>query len=125
LRLSKSPTWTPPAEVYETADKFGINIELAGLTKEDIKVNQINNVLIVRGTRRFRRANEEAQYHSSERVYGTFERLFPLPNYVKADDPQMSFSHGILEITLPKSAAAATESATEQSHQAHSSKGRR
>lgn len=124
LRLSKSPTWTPPAEVYETSDKFGINIELAGLTKEDVKVNEINGVLIVRGTRRFRRASEEAQYQSSERVYGTFERLFPLPNNTRADDLQMSFSHGILEITLPKNTAT-TETATEHGHQASSSKSRR
>jgi HSP20 family molecular chaperone IbpA len=111
LRLSKAPTWTPSAEVYETPDEYVINLELAGMAKDEVTVQQINNILIVRGTRRFRRASEEAQYHNSERIYGTFERLFPLPNYVQADNPQTSFSSGILGITLPKvpTATAATQ----------------
>jgi len=106
LRLSKTPTWTPPAEVYETPEEYVVCVELAGLAESDVRVQQINNVLIVRGSRRFRRASEEAQYHSSERIYGTFERLFPLPNYVQADKLQTSFSDGILEITMPKIEAA-------------------
>ncbi|HXG63645.1 MAG TPA: Hsp20/alpha crystallin family protein [Blastocatellia bacterium] len=106
LRLSKVPTWTPPAEVYETPKEYVVNVELAGLTAEDVNIHQINNILIVRGTRRFRRASEDAQYHSTERVYGTFERLFPIPNYVRADDPEISFADGICEITLPKIEAA-------------------
>ena len=105
-RLSKSPTWTPPGEVYETSDEFVVCLEVAGMAKDEVTVHQINNVLVVRGTRRFRRPGEEAQYHSSERVYGTFERLFPLPNYVQADAFQTQLSDGILEITIPKAGAA-------------------
>src|SRR5262245_4107065 len=30
-RLSKSPAWTPPAEVCETQDAYQINLELPGL----------------------------------------------------------------------------------------------
>src|SRR5438105_1661318 len=84
LRLSKAPTWTPPGEVYETPEEYVVTLELAGMTEEDVQVHDINNILVVRGTRRFRRANEEAQYHTSERIYGTFERVFPLPSYVEA-----------------------------------------
>ena len=108
LRLSKAPTWTPPAEVYETPEEYVINLELAGISKEDVTVQQVNNVLVVRGTRRFRRAGEEAHYHSSERIYGTFERFFPLPNYVQADNLQTRLSYGILEIALPKLGATTT-----------------
>src|SRR5215468_1036139 len=68
LRLSKTPTWTPPCEVFETRDEYVITLELAGLTEEDVEIHEINNILIVRGTRRFRRASEEAQYHNSERI---------------------------------------------------------
>lgn len=59
-RLSKTPTWTPLAEVYETPDDYVIQLELAGMNKDEVTVQQMNNILVVRGTRRFRRASEEA-----------------------------------------------------------------
>jgi HSP20 family protein len=105
LRLSKAPTWTPPAEVYETPERYVIRLELAGVDQSDVTVQQINNVLIVRGARRFRRESDRARYHSSERAYGAFERLFPLPPYVQADALNTQYSHGMLEIVLPKAAA--------------------
>jgi HSP20 family protein len=101
-RLSKTPTWSPPAEVYETRDAFVINLELPGLNQEDVKITQTNNILTVRGARRFRKASEEATYHSSERVYGTFERLFPMPVAVQADKMETQFNDGICQITIPK-----------------------
>jgi len=105
LRLSNTPTWTPPAEVYETRDKYVIRMELAGIKGDDVTVQQANNVLVVRGARRFRRESEEARYHSSERVYGAFERIFPLPPQAQADAIKTDFSDGMLEIVLPKAAA--------------------
>lgn len=102
MRLSKSPSWMPLVDIYETSKEWVINLDLPGLTKDDVTVTQANNALVVRGTRRFRRASEDAQFHRSERIYGAFERIFPLPNFVKADDPRLSFSEGILTITLPK-----------------------
>jgi HSP20 family molecular chaperone IbpA len=106
MRLSKVPTWTPPAEIYEDSQEYVVRVELSGLTEDDVTVHQINNILIVRGTRTFKRASEDAQYHSTERVYGTFERLFPLPNYVQPDSLQTSLSDGIFEIRLAKLEAA-------------------
>jgi HSP20 family molecular chaperone IbpA len=106
MRLSKVPTWTPPAEIYEDAQEYVVSVELSGLTEDDVTVHQINNILIVRGTRTFKRASEDAQYHSTERVYGTFERLFPLPNYVQPDSLQTSLSDGIFEVRLTKIEAA-------------------
>ncbi|MCI0486564.1 MAG: Hsp20/alpha crystallin family protein [Blastocatellia bacterium] len=112
LRLSKAPAWTPSAEVYETPQEYIVQVELAGMAEEDVSVQQLNNLLIVRGNRRFRRVNEEAQYHSSERAYGAFERLFPLPNYVQPDTLETKLSDGIFEIKLRKSEAAATTDQT-------------
>jgi HSP20 family protein len=125
LRLSKAPTWVPPAEVYETPQEYVVQIELAGLAEEDISVNHINNLLVVRGTRRFRRASQEAQYHNSERSYGTFERLFPLPSYVRPSTLETDLSNGIFEIKLSKTEipgvteakSSAKESGTQKSAQ--------
>ena len=55
LRLSRTPTWAPPAEVYETPRDYVVLLEVPGLAEEDFSVHVINNTLIVRGARRFRR----------------------------------------------------------------------
>ena len=102
-RLSKSSTWTPSAEVYETQDAYIVNLDLPGLGQEDVKVTQTNNVLMARGARRFKKANEEAVYHNSDRTYGTFERLFPLPSNVQPERMKNKFISGVLQITIPKS----------------------
>jgi HSP20 family protein len=104
-RLAKSPAWAPPAEIYETQDAYVISLELPGLSQEDVKVTQTNSILTVRGARRFKKANEEAVYHSSERNYGTFERLFPLPSNILAERIKSKFTNGILQITIPKTKA--------------------
>ena len=104
-RLAKSPAWAPPAEVYETQDAYVVNLELPGLGQEDVKVAQTNNILAIRGARRFKKAHEEAIYHSSERNYGTFERLFPLPGNVQPERIKNKFTNGILQITIPKNKA--------------------
>ena len=105
LRLSKTPTWAPAAEVYETPQHYIVNIEVAGLVEEDVTCQVMNNTLIVSGSRRFRRVSEDARYHASERVYGAFERLFPLPRYVQPDKLKTNFANGILEIAIPKTEA--------------------
>jgi HSP20 family protein len=105
LRLSKTPTWAPAAEVYETPSDYIVNIEVAGLVEDDVSYQVINNMLIVSGSRRFRRVSEEARYHASERVYGAFERLFPLPTHVQTEKLRTKLSDGMLEITIPKTEA--------------------
>jgi HSP20 family protein len=104
-QLSKSPAWAPSAEVYETQDAYMVNLDLPGLGQEDVKITQTNNILTVRGARRFKKANEEAVYHNSERIYGAFERLFPLPSNVQPERMKNKFINGILQITIPKTKA--------------------
>jgi HSP20 family protein len=60
----------------------------------------------VSGTRQFRRISEEARYHASERAYGAFQRLFPLPNHVQLEKLRTVFANGMLEITIPKTETA-------------------
>ena len=114
LRLSKTPTWAPPAEIYETPKDYVICLEVSGLNDGDVSCQVIDNTLIVRGARRFRRVSEDSKYHVSERVYGAFERLFPLPSDVNSDELRTKFSDGILEITIPKTE---TASRAEESRQ--------
>src|SRR5262245_17746097 len=65
-RLSKSPAWAPPAEVYETQEAYLVNLELPGLSKEDVKVTKTNSILTVSGGRRCKKGKEEDGWYGSE-----------------------------------------------------------
>jgi HSP20 family protein len=62
----------------------------------------VNNTLIVSGSRRFRRVSEDSKYHASERAYGAFERLFPLPSHVQPEKLRTKLADGVLEVQIPK-----------------------
>ncbi|HKV41982.1 MAG TPA: Hsp20/alpha crystallin family protein, partial [Blastocatellia bacterium] len=102
LRLSKIPTWAPNSEISETPGEYIIDVELAGVDQADVTVQHLNNILVVRGTRRFHKKSEEAHCHSSERKYGTFERYFALPYYLQPENLKLEFSNGVLEIVIPR-----------------------
>ena len=114
LRLSKTPTWAPAAEVYETPRDYVVNIELAGLTEGEVSCQVINNTLVVSGSRRFRRVSEESRYHASERAYGAFERLFPLPSHVQPEKLKTKLTNGVLEIAIPKTEASSRHDETHE-----------
>jgi HSP20 family protein len=120
LRLSKTPTWAPAAEVYETPREYVVNIELAGLRDDDVSCQVINNTLIVSGSRKFRRVSEESKYHASERAYGVFERLFPLPTHLLPERLRTRLVDGVLEIQIPKIEASSRTDGTLETPRAKS-----
>jgi len=95
-------TWTPRADIHETTDAFHISLELAGINREDIKVNWENNQLTVSGERRFEKDVKEENYHRVERTFGQFFRAFSLPPNVNAEAINAEYKDGVLRLTLPK-----------------------
>jgi HSP20 family protein len=100
--ISQTPSWSPPAEVYETPDELVINLELAGLTENDVTVEVQNNTLLVQGTRRFTRPQEDSRYFAIERNYGAFARAFSVPESTRAEDVRVSARDGIVRVAISK-----------------------
>jgi HSP20 family protein len=96
-----SPGWTPAVDLYETADRFVVSIELPGLTRDQIKIEIQHETLTVRGERPV--ANEEGfHFHRVERGHGAFSRSFPLPQPVRDDEIEAEFRDGVLTVVVPK-----------------------
>jgi len=96
-----SPGWTPAVDLYETADRFVLSIELPGLTRDQIKIDIQHETLTVRGERPV--AHEEGfHFHRVERGHGAFSRSFPLPQPVRDDQIQAEFRDGVLTVVVPK-----------------------
>ena len=98
-----SEDWTPAVDVSETKDKILINAELPGVDPKDVKVSISGNRLIIQGEKKKEEKEEDEQHYSVERYYGSFQRIFQLPDNVLAGDQiKATFNKGILVITLPK-----------------------
>lgn len=94
--------YTPKVMISEDRNDFNINIELPGMTKEDVKLSVENNVLSVTGVKKQEQKTEETNIIVNEIYFGEFSRNFNLSNDIKVDAIDAEFKDGILKITLPK-----------------------
>lgn len=95
-------TWLPPVDLREEEQSFVIQMEVPGLKKEDIDIHLENNVLTLRGERKFEEEEKKQNYHRIERFYGRFARSFTLPSLIQAAGIGASLKDGVLEVTIPK-----------------------
>ncbi len=97
----------PPADMRETETAHLLAIELPGLNRDDVEVSISGDTLVVCGHKAEESDDASASYRVSERRYGRFERVFPLPPDVDRARISAQFRDGLLKITLPKNPAAA------------------
>ena len=92
------------------AEKNGAYVvaaELPGVKKEDIHVSIDGaQVTLEAEVKREKEANKDERVLHSERVYGKVSRSFTLPQEVEETKAEAKFRDGVLELTLPKKAAA-------------------
>jgi HSP20 family protein len=96
----KTPAWRAPVAMWQNADKFFIEVELPGVTKDSIDLTNHNGLLRISGERKW--VETDRNYLVNERVYGTFDRTISLPEDVDADSIDAEFSDGVLRIQLSK-----------------------
>ena len=95
--------WLPPVDIYETDQhEFVIKAELPDMKREDINLTFENNVLTLRGERKFEHEAKRDNFHRVERSYGSFSRSFTLPNTVDTSKISASYKDGVLTIRLPQ-----------------------
>jgi HSP20 family protein len=95
-------SWLPAIDVFDTKEAVVLKAELPGMDPDDIQIEVEDNVLTVKGERRFEEEVDEERYYRVERRYGSFQRSIALPQTVKATDISASYEDGILTITVPK-----------------------
>jgi HSP20 family protein len=90
--------------VSETESEIRVEAELPGVREEDIDVSLNDEVLTIRGEKKFERKDAKENFHFVERSYGTFQRSVRLPFPINPDQVRANFENGVLMVTLPKSA---------------------
>ena len=97
-----SGDWMPKVDVFENQDTLVLEAELPGMKRDDFELSFENNVLTLKGERKFEKRDEGDNYHRVERAYGSFTRSFTLPATVTPDGAKAEFNNGVLTVTLPK-----------------------
>jgi HSP20 family protein len=94
--------WAPNVDIFENKDSIVLEAELPGMNREDFELTVENNVLTLRGERRFEKKDEADNYHRVERAYGSFMRSFTLPQTVSSEGASAEYKNGVLRVTLHK-----------------------
>ena len=99
-----APGWTPPVDLYETADEYVLTAELPGLTREQIDIHAEERRIVIRGARGADPGRDIPceQYHRVERGHGRFSRAFSLPESIDVDGVTADLKDGILTVAIPK-----------------------
>ena len=95
-------SWAPAVDIYETPNELVVKADLPDVNEKDIDVRVENNLLTIRGERKFEKSVSEENFLRVERTYGAFSRSFSLPNTVNPEAIRAEYKNGVLTVNLPK-----------------------
>ena len=95
-------TWTPVADMYETGTAIVLNIGLAGIEKQSLKIVFREGSLLIRGRRALSAEMQSAKILRIERMYGSFQRSLRIPVAIDSQNIRAFYENGVLHITLLK-----------------------
>src|SRR5215470_19170095 len=94
--------WAPAVDIFETEHELVVKADLPDVEAKDLDIRVENNVLTIRGERKFEKKVSEENYLRVERSYGSFARSFTLANTVNTDAIRADYQNGVLTLTIPK-----------------------
>ena len=100
-RETGAELWAPEVEVFQKNNELTIRADLPGLKREDVTVDITDNDITIQGERKHEKEEEREGYYRSERGYGSFCRVIPLPEGAISEQAKANFKDGVLEITMP------------------------
>jgi len=101
-RVRENGCWQPVTDAYETPEKYVIQMELAGLTKDEVDIEVRGSELAISGQKLSTREGRRFSHQVLERFFGPFCRRFRLPRGADPDGIRASMENGLLVINVPK-----------------------
>jgi HSP20 family protein len=95
-------TWAPAVDIYETEHELVVKADLPEVDPKDLDIRVENNILTIRGERKFEKKVNEENYLRVERAYGSFTRSFTLANTVNTEAIKADYQNGVLALVIPK-----------------------
>jgi HSP20 family protein len=92
--------WAPAIEAFQRGNEFVVRADIPGLTRDDLSVEIGDDALTIRGERKYDHKEEREGVYHSERAYGSFCRVVPLPDGALGDTAKADFKNGVLEVVI-------------------------
>jgi HSP20 family protein len=99
---SNLTTWAPAVDIFENEHELVVKADLPDVDPKNLDIRVENNLLTIRGERKFEKKSNEGNYLRVERAYGSFARSFSLANTVNSEAIKADYQNGVLTLSLPK-----------------------
>jgi len=96
----------PSVDMFEEGNELVIKAELAGIRREDIKVELAGSTLTLSGEKRGEERVQRKDYYRVEQTFGSFSRSLELPEGIDLDQVKAAYKDGLLEIRIGRQPAA-------------------
>jgi HSP20 family protein len=99
---SNLTAWAPAVDIFETEHELVVKADLPEVDPKELDIRVENNILTIRGERKFEKKVGENNYLRVERSYGSFARSFSLANTVNSEAIKAEYLNGVLTLSIPK-----------------------
>ena len=100
--LSNTNKFTPSINTREREFAYHIEVDLPGVSKENINVQIEDGSLVISGERKINKEVKEENYYKIESSFGSFSRSFSLPKEADIENIHAESKDGVLEVVVPK-----------------------
>ena len=101
--FTESVGWMPAVEITETDAELLVTVELPGMKPEEVEVTFEEGMLVLRGEKKEEKVEKnDKKFHLWERTYGSFQRMFTLPQTIDPAKVGAEFKNGVLTVHMPK-----------------------
>ena len=92
-------------DVKDTPEAYVFQADVPGLKEKDLEIQVSGNRLTIRGKREAEHKEPGHTYYTYERSYGSFARVFTLPESADVDKVAADLKDGVLTVSVPKKAS--------------------
>jgi HSP20 family protein len=100
-RETGADAWAPEIDVFQKNNDLTIRADLPGMKKDEVSVDITDDAITIQGERKRQSEEERDGFYRSERSYGSFCRVIPLPEGAMTEQAKATFRDGVLEVTMP------------------------
>lgn len=96
--------FSSPVSIWETDTHYFVELDLPGITADDVELKVVDNHLMIRADRSTSQelTSEEGKILRQERRFGRLERSFQLPSKINESEVEASLTNGVLRVSLAK-----------------------
>lgn len=95
-------TWMPSVNIVEREKDYKIDLAVPGMNKKDFNIEVEDNLVVIRGERKEEKTEENEKVTRREFHYGSFKRMFNLPEAADAEKINANYNNGVLSLSIPK-----------------------